>query len=95
MNLKDTKKNYGEISLLNHWIIAIFIAAMLTLGLVYEGIPRGEAREMVIHWHASLGLLAIPFIIWRITWRVKSGFLVDEETNRLERAIKTGLATYL
>jgi len=88
MNLKDTHKNYGEMSLLNHWIVVIFIIALLTLGFVYDALPRSDAREAIINWHASLGLLAIPFITWRIFWRAKSGFPEDAEQNKLAITIK-------
>lgn len=88
MRLKDTKAGYGEISLLNHWVVAIFIFVLLTLGLVYDGLPSGDARQSVIYWHASLGLLAIPFIIWRITWRVKSGFSEHLAKNKHEATLK-------
>ncbi len=88
MNLKDTNKSYGEISLLNHWLVATLVAVLLTLGFVYGALPKSEARESVINWHASLGLLAIPFIVWRIIWRVKSGFPGDQEKSKLEISIK-------
>jgi cytochrome b561 len=91
MHLKDTNKSYGEISLLNHWLVAIFTFVLLTLGLVYDGIPKSEARESIINWHASIGLLAIPFVIWRITWRVKSGFPKDEESSIIETKIKRAM----
>ena len=72
--LHDTKHSYGELSLLNHWIVALFIMALLVLGLVYDALPKSDASKLVIFWHASLGLLAIPFIVWRIIWRMRSGF---------------------
>lgn len=88
MHLKDTNESYGEISLLNHWLVAIFIVALLTLGFVYDALPKSDARESVINWHASLGLLAIPFVIWRITWRIKFGFPEDQEKSKFEITIK-------
>jgi len=88
VNMKDTKANYGEISLLNHWVTAVFVVIMLTLGLVYEALPSGESADSVIFWHISVGLLASPFIIWRIVWRMKSGFPTDQENGKPERIIK-------
>lgn len=72
--LADSKHGYGEISLLNHWVVGFLILALLVLGLVYDALPKSDASKQVIFWHASVGLLAIPFIIWRIVWRIKSGF---------------------
>lgn len=72
--LSDTKDKYGEISLLNHWVVSFLIIILLVLGLVYDGLPKSDTSKQVIFWHASLGLLTIPFIIWRIIWRVRSGF---------------------
>lgn len=84
--LHDTKHSYGELSLLNHWIVALFIVALLVLGLVYDALPKSDASKQVIFWHASLGLLAIPFIVWRIIWRIRSGF-PDNHSSSRERLI--------
>ena len=77
MPLKDNKNKYGEISLLNHWVVAIIIFIMLTLGLIYDFLPKSNAREIIINYHISIGLLIMPFIIWRIIWRIKYGFLIS------------------
>lgn len=95
MSLKDTKNGYGEISLLNHWTVAIFVFAMLTLGLVYDFLPKSDSREMVINWHASLGLIAFPIIVWRVIWRIKYGFPKADEKNKLERFLKKTTHTLL
>lgn len=84
--LQDSKQSYGEISLLNHWIVALFIVALLVLGLVYDALPKSDASKQVIFWHASVGLLAIPFIVWRIIWRIRSGF-PDNHPSGKERFI--------
>ena len=88
--LHDTKYGYGEISLLNHWIVALFIVALLVLGLVYDGLPKSDASKQVIFWHASVGLLAIPFIIWRVIWRMRSGF-PDNRSSGKEKLLARSL----
>lgn len=95
MALKDTKNGYGEISLLNHWTVAIFVFAMLSLGLVYDFLPKSDSREMVINWHASLGLIAFPIIVWRVIWRIKYGFPKTNEKNKLESFLKKAMHNLL
>ena len=87
--LQDSKQGYGEISLLNHWIVAILISALLVLGLVYDGLPKSDAVDQVIFWHASLGLLAIPFVVWRIIWRIQSGFPDNHSSHKEQLFART------
>lgn len=85
----STQPSYGEISLLNHWVIGFFILALLVLGLVYDALPKSDSSKQVIYWHASVGLLAIPFIVWRIVWRIKSGFPDNHSSQKQKLAART------
>lgn len=75
--LKDTKDRFGWISISLHWINAAFILALLYFGLqIAFGVdqrPRPAAFGGWRMWHESLGTIAIPFMLTRIFWRVRSG----------------------
>lgn len=70
----DTDQSYGELSMLAHWVAAMFIVALLVIGLAFEALPRGDARTTVTNLHVSIGLIALPFLLWRVYWRVKRRF---------------------
>lgn len=72
--LHDTDQTYGEMSMLAHWITALFIVVLLVIGMTFEGLPRGDARTTVTDIHVSIGLVAFPFLLWRVYWRVQSRF---------------------
>ena len=72
----DGRETYGEISMAAHWIAAMFILAILVVGMVFEVLPRGGTRAAVMEIHVSIGLIALPFLLWRVYWRIKSGFPV-------------------
>lgn len=53
-----------------HWIVGLGIISLITTGMVmehYEIYP-------LFDWHKALGLLLIPFILWRIILRLKLGW---------------------
>lgn len=74
--VNDSKEAYGDISMVAHWIAAVFIVAIWVVGMVFEVLPRGGTRVAVMNIHVSIGLIALPFLLWRVYWRIKSGFPV-------------------
>lgn len=93
--LKDKKFTYGEISLLNHWVIATFVAVMLTMGLVAGFLPNDDAEDLIIYWHSSLGLILIPLVAWRIGWRIHQRFPSDPKSSKPELIFKRTVQTLL
>ena len=91
MDFQDSKKSYGEISLFNHWIFGVFVLVMLTLGLTASALPYDSAEDLIIYWHSSLGLILIPLVAWRISWRIHQRFPEDKQSNKYERFLKRGI----
>ncbi|MBY5933952.1 cytochrome b [Tateyamaria omphalii] len=67
--------NYGAMSRLNHWVLALAMIGMLGFGLYleYSGLPREEKRPLV-GIHRSLGVLVLILGLWRVGWRLFRGF---------------------
>lgn len=74
MQIADGKKTFGLISLLNHWVIGLAVIGLLTVGVILEGMPRGPEKAQLLGLHKASGVLVLGLALWRISWRLKSGF---------------------
>src|SRR5687768_1187033 len=62
------QQNYSVVARWLHWIIAICVIAVLTLGLLNDALEDVFPSAMVIHM--SLGLTVLALTIVRIFWRL-------------------------
>ena len=77
MAAKDGGARFGTVSILNHWVIAVLIIAMLALGLYMADLPRGPDKSELIQLHKSVGVLILLLGAWRVLWRIWIGFPED------------------
>jgi cytochrome b561 len=75
--VKDTKTRFGAVSVALHWYIAASILFLLLTGetMRYLGAhgPLRPFRESLALLHMSVAITAVPFILFRIYWRLSSG----------------------
>ena len=69
MQLKNTDKGFGIISILLHWIIAILIIALIIMGLYMVRMPINPLKLKLFRWHKEIGMLVLILAIMRISWR--------------------------
>lgn len=74
MQIADGKKSFGLVSLLNHWIIGLAVIGLLTVGVILEGMPRGPEKAQLLALHKASGVVILALALWRISWRLRSGF---------------------
>ena len=77
MAAKDSGAQFGTESILNHWVIAVLIIAMLALGLYMADLPRGADKGDLVQIHKSIGVLILVLGAWRVLWRIRLGFPED------------------
>ena len=68
--LKNTNSSYGVISILNHWICAIFFIASLGMGLYMELLPRSPQKEEFLYGHQALAFIVLVLMSIRILWKI-------------------------
>jgi len=65
---------YGVIAIMLHWLIAIFIAAQIFVGLwMVDAIRQPASRILALQayqWHKSLGLTLLILSLARLLWRL-------------------------
>ncbi len=74
MQIADGKKTFGLVSLINHWVIGLAVVGLLTVGVILEGMPRGPEKSQLLGLHKASGVIVLGLALWRISWRLKSGF---------------------
>ncbi|MFN2328335.1 MAG: cytochrome b/b6 domain-containing protein [Chromatocurvus sp.] len=73
MKSLERKKSYSGLSILNHWITALLVVAMLTLGLSARNAPD-PAEDYIMSIHIALGFFVLLFVFWRTAVRLREGF---------------------
>lgn len=72
--IQDSKTRFGLISVLLHWTVATAVIALLFIGFVLvDPLPRGQLRSFYLNIHVGIGVIATPFILARLWWRVRNG----------------------
>ncbi len=75
--VKDTKTQFGLISVLLHWYIALTILFLLLSGTSIHFLPvhgpLRPLRQSLTWWHMSFAVTAFPFVVCRIGWRIRYG----------------------
>ncbi|RXZ36594.1 cytochrome b [Oxalobacteraceae bacterium CAVE-383] len=66
-----SKKKYGGIAILLHWLIALMIIGTFTLGLVMVDIPGlTPAKLKYFSWHKWSGVTILALACLRLLWRL-------------------------
>lgn len=78
---------YSAISTINHWITALLVIAMLTLGYALKHAPSDATEDYILGIHISLGFFVFFIVLWRVLVRVWEGFPAATEQSALERRI--------
>ena len=70
MALKNTADSYGWLAKLLHWTIAVLIVGLITAGLTFTSMERGDARTELAGLHKSVALLTLMLMAIRLIWRI-------------------------
>lgn len=86
MKSLDREESYSGLSVLNHWLTALLVIAMLTLGLAAGEAPDA-AEDYIMSIHIGLGFFVLWFVLWRSAWRVFEGFSTPDAPTGLQRRL--------
>lgn len=70
MRLRNTSTNWGAITRLFHWLIALLIITNLGLGYWAVGLDLSPTKVEVFYWHKSIGLSVLWLALLRLLWRL-------------------------
>ncbi len=71
MALRNTSEKWGGVAKTLHWLLAVLILAMLTIGFYAADIVGLRSPEgfQWIQRHKSLGILVLALVLVRLVWR--------------------------
>lgn len=69
MPIRDTAHTFGAISVLNHWLLATPVIALLASGLVAAELLGEDARAALLAPHKAVGLSVLVVVAWSALWR--------------------------
>lgn len=69
MTIPDyTAASYPKMARIFHWITALLILTLLTMGWMFEDLPKGDFKRMFIDTHKALGLAVLFITLARLAW---------------------------
>lgn len=71
--MKNPIDRWGPISQLLHWVIALMVITMATIGLLMVDMPNTPRKIEIYALHKSLGLTVLALALLRLTWRAHAG----------------------
>lgn len=72
MQLTNTQKRFGLVSIFLHWLMAILIIGMLILGIYMTDLPVSPEKLKLFRWHKEFGVLILMLVIIRLAWRLSN-----------------------
>ena len=71
MRLRNSRQHYGSISILLHWVMALLIIGLFTLGLYMTSLDYYDPWYVAApNLHRSIGLLVLLLLVFRLLWRL-------------------------
>lgn len=68
--LNNSEWRYGPVAKTLHWLIALLVLTLITLGLYMVSIQDEPGSDWYFKLHKSIGLLTAIIILIRIIWRL-------------------------
>jgi cytochrome b561 len=72
MKYKNSKSRYGIVSMSFHWLIALLIIGLLSIGLYMVELPLGLEKIRFYGLHKEFGILVLMLASIRILWRISN-----------------------
>lgn len=72
MLIKNTQDRFGIIAILLHWLMALLLIGLVSLGYYMKAMPISLEKLKFYGWHKEFGILALMLVIVRLTWRLRN-----------------------
>lgn len=69
--LKNSTKTFGLVTITLHWVMAILLVGLFSVGLYMTGLDYYDPLyHKVPWWHKSFGLLVFLLLVFRFIWKM-------------------------
>ena len=73
MAMLSTRESWGGVTRALHWVVALMIVGMATVGWYMKGLPNTPDKVAIYALHKSTGLTVLALVLARIAWRLYEG----------------------
>ena len=73
MAILSTRESWGSVTRALHWLLALMIVGLATVGWYMKGLPNTPYKVSVYALHKSTGLTVLALMLARIAWRLYEG----------------------
>ena len=73
MALVSTRDEWGAVTRALHWLIALLVVVLATVGWYMKGLPNTPDKAAIYGLHKSTGLTVLALMLARILWRAFEG----------------------
>jgi cytochrome b561 len=70
MALRSTATTWGSVTKALHWLIALGVIGLATVGWIMKGLPLSPTKIQVYALHKSVGLTVFALVLVRLAWRI-------------------------
>lgn len=70
MQFKNSEQRFGWMTMGLHWLMALLILGMLTLGLYMVTLPISLQKLKLYGWHKEYGFVILALAFFRLSWRL-------------------------
>lgn len=70
MRLKNSEQRFGWMAMGLHWLMALLIIGMLSLGIYMVDLPISLQKLKLYGWHKEYGFIILALAIFRLCWRL-------------------------
>jgi len=90
--IKNTENHYGIIAKLFHWLIAVAIISLITVGFIMSDMSPSPDKYELYGMHKASGVIVLMLVTLRILWRLSNKAVQPpaDLPNILKLAAKSG-----
>lgn len=70
MRLKNSEQRFGWMAMGLHWLMALLIIGMLSLGIYMVDLPISLQKLKLYGWHKEYGFIILALAVFRLYWRL-------------------------
>lgn len=71
--VSPSSSSYDPLAKSLHWLMALLIIGLWSVGLMMEALPKGEFRGQVFGLHKAFGVVVLALALIRLGWRMTRG----------------------
>lgn len=68
--MPSTPACYDPVAKGLHWLMALLVIGLWSVGLVMDDLPKGDVRSQVIGLHKAMGVVVLVLAMARLGWRL-------------------------